>query len=145
MIRPLLAVATLAIGATVVAAQQDPIEARKTLMKNSGQQAGLLNRMVRGQEPYDAAKVATAFGHFADKAQKLPAAFPENSRSGDTRALPLIWEDRARFNAAIAQFTKDVADNREKAVSSLDGLKAALPAVGRNCNSCHETFRRPRT
>jgi len=144
MTRGLFAVAAAILTTTTVLAQQDSIEARKNLMKTSGQQAGLLNRMVRGQEPYDAAKVSTAFSHFADKAEKLPSAFPDNSRTGDTRALPAIWDNSAAFNSAIAQFAKDVADNREKALSGLDGLKAALPVVSRNCNGCHEQFRRPR-
>jgi cytochrome c556 len=144
MIHPLLVVVTLAVGATVVLAQDNPIEARKALMKGSGQHAGVLNRMVRGQEPYDQAKVAAAFAYLAEKAQKLPASFPDNSRTGDTRALPAIWDNRPAFNAAVAKFGKDVADNREKAVSGLDGLKAALPAVGQNCTTCHEAFRRPR-
>ena len=44
------------------------------------------------------------------------------------------------FNAEIAKMIKAIEDNRGK-VTSLEGLKAAYPAVNAACNSCHETFR----
>jgi cytochrome c556 len=144
MIRSVLAVAAIVLGVTAVGAQQNPIEARKNLMKANGQHSGVVARMVRGENPFDAAKVDQAFAQFTETAQKLGALFPDDSKTGDTRALPKIWEDRAGFNAAIAKFGTDVAENRSK-VTTLDGLKAAWPAVARNCGSCHETYRRPQT
>jgi|SRR5215204_719685 len=139
------AVALAAVGITGAIAQQDAIKARQDLMKRSGQQMGLVNRMARGQEPFDPAKVNAAFDAWADKAQKLPAAFPDNSRTGETRALAKIWQDRAGFSAEIAKFGKDVTENRTKATADLDGLKAAVPVVLNDCNSCHEKYRRPQT
>jgi cytochrome c556 len=144
IIRTALAIAALAVGVTAVVAQQDPIAARKALMKGNGQHSGAVTKMIRGEEPFDAAKVDAAFAQYAETAQKLPALFPENSKTGETRALPKIWESRAEFDAAIAKFAKDVADNRDK-VKTLEGLKANYPAVGRNCGGCHEPFRRPQT
>ena len=44
MIRIVLAVAVVALGVTAVAAQQDPIAARKALMKANGAQAGIGRR-----------------------------------------------------------------------------------------------------
>lgn len=138
------AAATVMLFATTATfAQQDTIKARQDLMKQSGQQLGAANRMVRGQEPFDAAKVNTAFDAFADKAQKLPNLFPAASRQGETRALPKIWDDPKAWTAAINSFAKDVADNRPKAAANLEGLKAAVPAILAHCNSCHEGFRRP--
>ena len=128
---------------TAASAQQDLLKTRQDLMKRSGQQMGVVNRMLRGQEPFDAAKVNAAFDAFADKAQKLPSLFPAGSGKGETRALPKIWDDPKGWSAEIAKFAKDIADNRPKAVSSLDGLKAALPAISADCSSCHEGFRRP--
>lgn len=136
-------VAIVSLGATAVVAQQDPIAARKALMKANGQHAGVATRMVRGTDPYDAAKVTAAFDQWADTAAKFGALFPDNSKEGDTRALPAIWTERAKFNAEVAKFTKDIADNRAKGTANLDGLKEALAAIGRDCGSCHETFRKP--
>ena len=140
--RTVLAVSAIAIGVTAAFAQQDIIEQRKALMKANGQQSGILARMVRGDDPFDAAKVQVAFAQFADTAQKFPALFAEGARSGDTRALPIVWEKRDDFVAAAAKFGKDVADQKDK-VATLDGLKAAMPVIGKNCGDCHQTFRRP--
>jgi len=34
-----------------------------------------------------------------------------------------------------------VAENHEKAKSSLDGLRAAIPIVGNACDNCHKDYR----
>jgi cytochrome c556 len=136
-------VAIAAFGATAVVAQQDLIAARQALMKANGRNAGAVVKMIKGENPYDAAKVKAAFDQWDDTAAKLPTLFPDNSKDGDTKALPAIWTERAKFEAAVAKFKKDVDDNRAKAMSGLDGLKVALGAVGKNCNDCHEAFRKP--
>jgi cytochrome c556 len=140
-----LALAALAasVGATAVLAQQDPLAARKALMKGNGQQAGMMVRMTKGEVPFEAAKVTAAFDQWAETAAKFPSLFPANAKDGETRALPAIWTERAKFEAEVAKFAKDVADNRAKAVASLDGLKSAMAAIGKDCGSCHETFRKP--
>ena len=50
-------VAAVALTTTAVVAQQDPIAARKDLMKANGRNAGVIVKMVKGEEAYDAAKV----------------------------------------------------------------------------------------
>ena len=143
MIRSVLAMAAIAVGATVVMAQSDPIAQRKSLMKSNGQNSGALNRMVRGEDPFDAAKVNAAFAAWADNAAKIPALFASPPPAGaDTRALPKIWEAKADFDARLAAFGKAVADNKDKA-KTLDALKVAYPLVSKICNDCHEPYRRP--
>lgn len=137
------AFAVAALTATVVVAQQDPIAARQALMKANGRNAGAIVKMVKGENPYDAATVKAAFDQWDETADKFSSLFPDISKDGDTRALPVIWTERAKFTAAVAKFKKDVDDNRAKAMSGLDGLKVALGAVGKNCTDCHETFRKP--
>src|SRR4029453_16138557 len=69
--------AAITVGATTVLAQTDAAGARKQFMKQMGEQGyGTLNRMVRGQAPYDQAKVDAAFTHFVDQAPKIPTLFP---------------------------------------------------------------------
>ncbi len=97
---------------------------------------------MRGTAPYDASKVDPVFDQWADTARKLPGLFPPNSKTGqDTRAAPKIWETKADFDAKAAEFGKAVADNRGKARQSLDGLKAAVAAVGKSCDNCHQDYR----
>ncbi|HVZ52178.1 MAG TPA: cytochrome c [Pseudolabrys sp.] len=136
------AVLTVSLGTSAVVAQSDPIKARMALMKGNNDNARLVIGMIRGQAPFDAAKVDAAFAQWAETAQKLPGLFPDNSKTGEkTRAAPKIWEAKADFDAKAAAFGKVVAENRDKAKASLDGLKAAIGPVGKACDNCHEDYR----
>jgi cytochrome c556 len=134
----------MACSTGAVIAQSDPIKERMGLMKANGQNAGIVVRMVRGQSTFDAAKVEAAFNQWAETAQKLPGLFPDNSKTGEkTRASPKIWQAKADFDAKAAAFGKVVAENRDKAKASVDGLKVAVAAVGKACDNCHEDYRLP--
>ena len=142
--RLVMALATLvvAFGVTSVIAQQDPITARKALMKANNENARSMVQMSRGQTPFDAAAVDAAFAQWADTAQKFAGLFPDNSKTGgETRASPKIWQNKKDFEEKTTAFGKAVADNRDKAKQSLDGLKAAIPVVGKTCDNCHEDYR----
>jgi cytochrome c556 len=143
MVRSMVAVAAVAIGITSVMAQSDPLSQRKTLMKGNGQHIAAVNKMAKGEEPYDQAKVDAAFAQWTETAQKLPSLFPEPPKPGeDTRALPKIWENKSDFEAKTAAFTKVIADNRDKA-KSVDEVKAIVPLIGKTCGDCHEPYRKP--
>jgi cytochrome c556 len=131
----------IAFLSSAVVAQTDPLAARKALMKGNDDGAKAVVAMMRGKAPFDAAKVDAAFAQWAETAQKLPALFPVGSDKGDTRASPKIWQNKADFDEKAAAFGKAVADNRDKARQSLEGLKAAVSAVGQACDDCHHDYR----
>lgn len=136
-----LASAAIAIGATAVIAQGDPIAARQAIMKENSAQSRTLREMADGKRPFDAAAAKKALASMAAGADKFGGLFPDNSKTGGkTKALPVIWEKKAEFNAAIAKFGKDAKDAEAK-VKDLDTLKAALGEVGKNCGGCHNTYR----
>jgi cytochrome c556 len=142
MIRTILAGLAVSLCVTAVVAQTDPVKTREDLMKQNSSHAKVLVQMMRGQKPFDAKAVEAAFAQWADTAEKLPGLFPKGSeKGGDNRASPKIWENKKDFDKKAAEFGKVVADNRAKAVGSLDGLKAAVGAVGKSCDSCHDDYR----
>ena len=142
LVRTIFAVLTVAVGVGAVIAQQDPVTTREGLMKQNDKHAVVVVKMMRGQQPFDAAAVDAAFGQWADTAQKLPGLFPDNSKTGgDNRASPKIWLNKKDFDAKAAAFAKSVAENRDKAKSSLEGLRAAIPVVGKACDDCHKDYR----
>ena len=138
----ILAVLAVALSAGAVMAQPDPVTTRENLMKQNNDHAKAVVLMMRGQAPFDAAAVDAAFKQWADTAQKLPSLFPENSKTGgDNRASPKIWLNKKDFDAKAAAFAKAVAETHDKAKSSLEGLRAAIPVVGKPCDNCHEDYR----
>ena len=141
-VRTTLAALAAALSVGAVIAQSDPIAARQSLMKHNNDNAKAVVQMMRGQAAFDAAKVDAAFVQWADTAQKLPGLFPDNSKTGgDTRATPKIWLNKNDFDAKAAAFGKSVTENRDKGKGSLDGLRAAISAVGKACDDCHKEYR----
>jgi cytochrome c556 len=137
-----LAVAGIvAFGATAVIAQSDPIAARKALMKETGAATGAVTKMVKGEAPFDLATAKKSFATYQDVAAKMPALFPDNSKTGgETTASPKIWEANADFKARFVKFGAD-AKAADASVKDLDSLKAAMSEMGKNCGGCHETYR----
>lgn len=133
--------AVVALGATAGLAQQDPIAVRKALMKDNSAEAKVAVAMVKGEAPFDLAKAKKALAAFEAAAVKLPALFPDNSKTGgETTASPKIWADMAGFKAAVAKFGAD-AKAAAASVKDLDSFKANFGAVAKNCGGCHETYR----
>ncbi len=146
MLRMMLTMAAVAIGVSAVAAQ-DPVTARRELMKHAGEQAyGVLNRMVRDQTPYDQAKVDEAFAQLADAAQKIPSLFPPGSYTGPVAesryyASEKIFENQADLKARATKLAKSIADAKGK-VKDLDSLKAIWTTINKEeCDSCHTPYR----
>ena len=83
------AVVIFALGTTAVSSQQDPIAARKAIMKSNGQAAGALAKMIKGEAPFDLPTAKRHSHHFEDAAAKMPGLFPDNSKmGGETTASP---------------------------------------------------------
>lgn len=142
MTRIVLAAAAVALAVTAVAAQSDPIAARRALMKANGDQAKIGAAMAKGEAPFDASKVQTIFATFIDASTKAPALFPDNAKTGgDTAALPAIWESKADFDARLTNFGASAKELQGK-VKDLDTFKATWgPFLKDNCGGCHEKYR----
>jgi cytochrome c556 len=145
MIRIMLAGAVLAIGVAAVAAQSDLVRQRAELMYDQGEYIYVtLNKMARGEIPYDQAKVDEGFVKLKETARKLPALYPETAKGqapdADYYASAKVWENKADFDARLTKLIKDIDENAPKA-KDLDGLKDARAAIVQTCNSCHEVYR----
>ena len=143
MFRRLLVVpAILLFGVAAVAAADDPIAARKTLMKANGDQAKIAGDMVKGTVPFDLAAAHKIFATFQDAAAKMPGLFPDNSKTGgETEADPKIWDNMADFKTRFQKLGDD-AKAADASVKDLDSFKAAIGNIGKNdCGACHQTYR----
>jgi cytochrome c556 len=144
MLRTVTAVAVVALGATALIAQTDPIKARKDLMEGNGRQARLGSEMVQAKRPFNLDDAKKVFATFQEAGEKAPALFPEGSNSGDTAALPAVWENKTDFDARLAKLASDSKAAIE-ATKDLDTFKAQFTEVVKNCGGCHQVYRKKQT
>ena len=80
--------------------------------------------MVKGEKPYDQAAVDAALKQLEDTAKKLPTMFPASTKGlkpeGDYSSSPKIWEDKAGFDAKIAELRqgRDRSPRRRSRIST---------------------------
>jgi len=103
---------SLSLAGSAIFADEDPIAARQSAMKQMG--AAL--------KAGDAAAVAPI-------AVKLKLLFPEGSISDKSEASPKIWEDWDEF---VAKLDKLEADSN---------AGASPRELGGTCKSCHDNYR----
>lgn len=139
--RIVLAAAVIGIGVTAVVAQSDPIAARKALMKENGAQFRIITEMLQDKRPFDLAAVKKALATIADNSDKAKALFPDSSKTGDTAALPAIWEKKADFDAKFDQL-RNAAKAADGKITDAATFKAEMGEFGKNCGGCHQPYRK---
>jgi len=141
MMRMMIVSAALAIGATAVLAQANPIAQRKELMKGVGAATAAGNRMVKGEAPFELAKAKEILQTYAAAADRMHTYFPESAKTGgETTASPRIWESQADFRKRFDDWAADIKKAAAQ-TKDLDSFKDAFGAVTKACGSCHETYR----
>ena len=136
----ILAVALVTGGVIAVAAQQDAINERKSIMKNNGKHYKTAVAMVRGEQPFDLEKAKAAFAAFADAGKKMPDLFPDNSKSGKTDASPKIWQNMSDVKARFAKLEQDSTAAHDN-VKDLATFRTSMQTINKDCGDCHEHYR----
>src|SRR5436190_2040852 len=106
MIRVLIAVAAVMLGASAVLAQQELAAQQDALMKSiSKSQYGVLLRTARGTNPYDQAAVDGALAQMEEAVGKITTVFAKDPKAQvpDDKygPSPKIWENKADFESKI--------------------------------------------
>ncbi len=140
-----MTVAVLAIAASVgiaLAAGADTIKERRELMKANGEASKPLVPMLKGAAPFDLATVQKALKTYENAADKMPGLFPPDSKTGDTHALPAIWDDnnKADLDARFKKLGEDAAAALAS-VKDEASFRATMPDFFNNCGNCHEKYR----
>ena len=120
----------------------DAIKLRQAVMTSIGAHMGALGAMAKGKVAVSqqAKWHAGALIELSGIASQL---FPAGSGTGETGALPVIWENTAKFQQVLADFQAATPQLMTAAESGDAGqIGAALGAVGKTCGGCHETFRK---
>lgn len=139
--RVTLTLAVLAC-AGLATADTDPRVERHELMESVGDAAKPVGQMLRGDAEYDAGVVMTSLETFRSVSEKFGGLFPPGSDTGaDTEAAPAIWEDRAGFEQALADW-RDATDAAIAAhPQSLDEARPVVGPVFNTCKGCHDNYR----
>jgi cytochrome c556 len=98
--------------------------------------------MAAGKEKFDLAKVQGSLKTLESTAGKLKGLFPDDSKGGDTKALPVAFTNKADL---LAKFDKLAADAKaaQAAIKDEATFKTEWPKVTANCGGCHKVYRVP--
>ena len=122
---------------------EDAIKYRQSALTVMATHFGRLGAMANGKIAFDA-KAAAENAAIVETLSKLPwAAFGEGTdKGGNTKALPEVWKEQAKFKEASEKLMAEAAKlNAAAKVGTLDSLKAAFGNVGAACKACHDNFR----
>lgn len=147
--RKLAVIALAALAATPALAldaeqAQKATETRQAVLKVVGWNIGPLGAMARDLVPYDGAVVARNAERIAWMASMIPDAFRADTRphAVTTEALPVIWENYARFEELAANAQASAERLAEVAASGDEAAtKQAIGALISDCRACHDDFR----
>ncbi|HEV7308295.1 MAG TPA: cytochrome c [Ensifer sp.] len=142
-IRALMLAAALAgLGVTAVTAADEPQVVRQQAMKKVGAATGALAGIAKGEKPYDAEVVKASLTTISETMKTFPDHFPAGSETGhETEASPKIWENMDDFKAKAAKLGTDAATVLAQLPADQAAVGAALGGIGKDCGSCHESYR----
>jgi cytochrome c556 len=123
-------------------AQSDVITARRDGLKGVARHMEGIKAVVdqRADPRGSAAAIADMIIFF----EGFPARFPAGSGTGDTRAVPSIWSDRAGFEAAKGNMLTQLRAFQSAAnAGDQTAFGAAFQQTGATCGACHRPYRGP--
>ena len=122
---------------------EDAVKYRKAAFTVMASHFGRIGAMANGRAPFDA-KVAADSVAIVETMSKLPwEAFGPGTDKGETRALPVIWTEQAKFKEGSDKLQAATAQlNAAAKTGNLDSVKTAFGAVGQSCKACHDVYRK---
>jgi cytochrome c556 len=134
-------IVALSIITSLAVASTTNIGDRQDIMKSNASATKQVVAMLKGEMPFDLTIVQKSLANYQDNIGKFITLFPEDSKTGaKTSASPKIWDDMVGFKTAAEKFYAD-AKMASAAISDESSFKATMPAVLKNCGSCHESYR----
>jgi cytochrome c556 len=145
MMRTVVVVGTLLLGAGAVMAQQEIAVQQDNLMRGQAKSLyDVMLKMVKGQIPYDQKAVDAAIADLEASVPKIPATFATNPKQDVVNATygssQKIWQNKADFDAKVPPVVKAIADAKGK-IKDAASLKVSYDSINGKCNDCHETYR----
>ena len=145
MIRTVVVVGTLLLGAGAVFAQQDVAVKQDNLMRAQGKSMyGVILKMTKGEIPYDQKAAEAAIAQLEESVPTIASVFATNPKEDVVNATygsaQKIWQNKADFDSKIPPVAKALADTKGK-IKDVASLKLAYDSIQAKCTDCHETYR----
>lgn len=154
MLRVLMIATGVVFGASLLAGigRPTPVDAhsgatgivkeRMDLMKGLGDELKGLARVFKGEEAYDAARVAAAARRIEEgSGDHMLRLFPAGSTQHPSEARNAIWRDWAEFEAAAEDLGTRAAALAAVAGNGPDAARTAFAALAQSCKACHQDFK----
>jgi cytochrome c556 len=119
------------------------VKQRQAVMTLQGKYFGPIAGMASGKvTPYNADVVARSATYLENLAQMAWDGFHESTKGEKSRALPAIWEQKAKFDELAQRLqTETIKLGQVARAKDEAGVKQQYAAVGKVCGACHESFR----
>ena len=120
----------------------DAVKYRQSAFSVMGTHFGRIGAMVQNRVPFDAATLA-ANAEVVSALSRLPfSAFGEGTDLGGTKALQVVWSQRAKFDAAADKMQQAAVElNAAAKTGDMAKIRPAFGAAGASCKGCHDDFR----
>ena len=119
------------------------VKQRQAVMTLQGKYFGPIAGMASGKvTPYNADVVARSATYLENLAQMPWDGFHESTKGEKSRALPALWEQKAKFDELSQRLQSETVKLGQVARAKDEaGVKQQYAAVGKVCGACHESFR----
>ena len=119
------------------------VKQRQSAMTLIGKYWGPIAGMASGKvSPYNADVVSRNATYLENLAQRPWDGFHESAKGEKSRALPAIWEQKAKFDELAQRLQRETIKLGQVARAKDEaGVKQQYAAVGKVCGACHESFR----
>lgn len=131
-----LPAASLAQNAKVIDERQSHLEAMGKAVKQPG-------AAFRDDEMFDLAKVQSALRLIEEKTALLPTLFPDDSKTGETEALPKIWDNKADFEGRFKKL-HEASRAAQASITDEASFRTQWKEFMGNCGGCHKKYRKPK-
>jgi cytochrome c556 len=141
-----VALASIAAAGLVLAqgAEEGAPAYREKIMNVNGASMGAINDVLKFKLPGGTEHIVAHAETIHRESQLIAEAFQTEVVTGESRALPVIWQQWDQFVAAADNLGQASAKLAEVAKGGDQGaIMAEVKVVGQACSNCHNTFRKP--
>ena len=119
------------------------VKQRQSAMTLIGKYWGPIAGMASGKvSPYNADVVSRNATYLENLAQMPWDGFHDSTKGEKSRALPAIWQQKAKFDELAQRLQAETVKLGQVARAKDEaGVKQQYAAVGKVCGACHESFR----